>query len=102
MLQIVATPGGSRFKVRVIPKSRTIGFDGLRGDALLCRVGAAPVDGAANETLIRLLAQALGVPKTAITVARGHRSRSKEVHVDGVTPAHVLEAVSASLESVGR
>ena len=90
MLQITATLVGSRFKVRVIPRARMTGLDGLRGDATLCRVRAAAVGGAANEALVRLLSKALGVPKAAVTVTRGHHSRNKEVQVKGLAPETVL------------
>ena len=83
MLQITATLVGSRFKVRVIPRARMTGLDGLRGDATLCRVRAAAVGGAANEALVRLLSE-------AVTVTRGHHSRNKEVQVKGLAPETVL------------
>ena len=57
----------------------------MRGDALLVRLNAAPVDGAANAELIAVLADALGVSKRAISVVSGERSRQKRVRVDGVT-----------------
>ncbi len=51
---------------------------------LKVRVRARPIDGEANDALIRLLAKSLGVSKSSVTVARGGQSRSKMVVVDGL------------------
>jgi uncharacterized protein YggU (UPF0235/DUF167 family) len=56
---------------------------------------AAPVDGAANEALITLLAKALGLPKRAVRIVRGEHSRDKSVSVEGVDSARVRAALSA-------
>lgn len=71
--------------VRVIPRAGKSGIAGMRGDALLVRLNAAPVDGAANAELIEVLAEALGVPKRAVSIASGERSRQKRVRIEGVT-----------------
>jgi uncharacterized protein len=71
--------------VRVIPRAGKSGIAGMRGDALLVRLHAAPVDGAANAELIEVLAEALGVPKRAVSIASGERSRQKRVRIEGVT-----------------
>ena len=71
--------------VRVIPRAGKSGIAGMRGDALLVRLHAAPVDGAANAELIEILAEALGVPKRAVSIASGERSRQKRVRIEGVT-----------------
>lgn len=60
---------------------------GTRDNALLVRLAAAPVDGAANTELIALLADALQVPKRHIVLIAGEKSRSKRVKVAGVTAA---------------
>jgi hypothetical protein len=56
--------------VRVIPRSPTSAITGRRGDALLVRLNAPPVDGAANEALIELLAKVFGRPRRDV----GHGS----------------------------
>ena len=53
--------------------------------ALLVRLAAAPVDGAANDALVTLLAKALDLPKRAIRIVSGERSRNKRVEIDGRT-----------------
>ena len=81
---IRAAGDGVTIDVRVVPRAGRSGLAGSRGDAVLVRLTAPPVDGAANEELIEVLAAALGVPKRAITIVAGARSRRKRVHVTGV------------------
>jgi hypothetical protein len=57
----------------------------MRNNALLVRLNAAPVDGAANAELIEVLADTLGVPRRAVSIASGERSRQKKVRVTGMT-----------------
>jgi uncharacterized protein len=81
---IHSVAGGIVIDVRVIPRAGKSGIAGTRGDALLVRLHAAPVEGAANEELIEVMAGALGVAKRAVTLAGGARSRQKRVHVSGL------------------
>jgi len=74
-------------KVRVIPRAAKSGLAGMRGDAWLVRLHAPPVDGAANDELIAILSQALGVPERAVSIASGARSRQKSVRVSGIDAA---------------
>ncbi|MBI3049444.1 MAG: DUF167 domain-containing protein [Acidobacteria bacterium] len=71
--------------VRVVPRSARAGVAGLRDGALLVRLHAPPVEGAANAELIELIAETLGVPRRQVTIVAGERSRLKRVRVDGVT-----------------
>jgi len=79
--------------VRVVPRAGKSGVAGLRDGALLVRLAAAPVDGAANAELISVLADALGVPKRYVEIVSGDRSRSKRVRVTGMDPDAVLAAL---------
>jgi uncharacterized protein len=94
---IVATQGGVLIDVRVIPRAGRSGLAGARDGALVVRVNAPPVDGAANAALIEVLAKVLGVPKRAVMVVSGDRSRRKRVRVEGVTAA----SVEAILRAIG-
>jgi uncharacterized protein YggU (UPF0235/DUF167 family) len=62
-------------------------IDGVVDGVLRVRVAAAPVDGAANAALVRLLASALGIPASAVTIASGATARRKVIDVDGVAIA---------------
>jgi len=84
VLRISEREGSVRFNVRVQPRASRAGVDGLHGDALRVRVNAPPVDGAANEAVVELLAELLKVPRRAVRVVAGESSRSKVVEVDGV------------------
>jgi hypothetical protein len=80
-------------RLRIQPRSSREGICEPRGDRLRIRVSAAPVDGAANESLIRLLAHALDVPRTAVRLTRGEKSRDKEILVLGAA-ARAAELVA--------
>jgi len=56
----------------------------MRDGALLVRLAAAPVDGAANAELIEILAKALDLPKRRIEIVSGDRSRSKRIRIIGL------------------
>ena len=71
--------------LRVIPRVGRAGVAGTRQGTWLVRLNAPPVDGAANRELIELLAETLDVPRRAITIVAGERSRTKRVRVDGMT-----------------
>jgi uncharacterized protein (TIGR00251 family) len=80
---------GVLIAVRVVPRSGRSGLAGTRDDAVLVRLNAAPVDGAANAELVKLIAKAVGVPKRAVSITHGVKSRSKTVHVRGVSEEEV-------------
>lgn len=77
-------------EVRVIPRAGRSGIGGLRDGALLVRLAAAPVDGAANDELIALLAKALRIPKRDITIVSGERLRLKRVRIAGLDREQAL------------
>jgi uncharacterized protein (TIGR00251 family) len=81
--------GVVRFAVRVQPRASRSEIDGTHGEALRVRLSAPPVDGAANEALVELLARALGVAKRDVRVVAGSASRSKMIEVEGVESARV-------------
>jgi uncharacterized protein (TIGR00251 family) len=82
---IEATPTGVRVRVRVQPRASRTELAGLRGDALKIRLAAPPVDGAANEALVRFLAARLEVPRSAVRIEAGAAGRSKVVAVAGLS-----------------
>jgi uncharacterized protein (TIGR00251 family) len=85
-----------RFAVRVQTRASREGVDGVHGDALRVRVNAAPVEGAANEAVVEVLAKALHVAKRAVTIVGGATSRSKMVEVRGLTAAAVRDHLGMS------
>lgn len=87
---------GQLIDVRVVPRAGKSGIGGVRDGALLVRLAAAPVDGAANAELITVLASALHLPKRRIRIVSGDRSRTKRVQVDGLDAAAVFSALGLS------
>ncbi len=87
--------GAVRFSVRVVPRSSRPGIDGLIGGALRVRVRAPPVEGAANEAVVEVLAAALGVRRGAVRIVAGAGARSKVVAVAGVSAAQVVALARA-------
>jgi uncharacterized protein (TIGR00251 family) len=75
-----------RITVRVTPRSGRDLIEPGAGGVLSVRVTAPPDDGKANAAVCKLVAGALGVPKTAVTVVRGHTARVKTLEVEGVGP----------------
>jgi uncharacterized protein len=77
-----------RLTVRVIPRSSRNAIAWEQG-VLKARLTAPPVDGAANDALIALLAECLGLPKRAISITHGTTGRQKIVEIAGMTEAEV-------------
>jgi hypothetical protein len=77
------------FLVRVQPRASRDEIVGQQQDALKIRLTAPPVDDRANLALRELLAARLKVPRTAVRIASGERSRIKRIEVQGVTAAMV-------------
>ena len=90
-------------RVRVTPNAARDGVAGVGsvagGPAVLARVRAAPEKGAANAALERLIADWIGVPRSAVSVERGGRSRIKSVRVSGTVAVleHSIAALVAAL-----
>jgi len=82
-----------RIALYVTPRSARDELAGWRGGDLSVRVTAAPEGGKATAAACRVLAEALGVPKSAVSVVRGHASRHKQVEVGGITEAQVREVI---------
>lgn len=84
MSVLSATAGGVRIAIQVQPRASRTELAGLHGEALKIRLAAPPVDGAANEALIRFLAETLNVPRSAVEISSGLSGRRKSVVVSGL------------------
>ena len=87
----VASDGRITLTLHIQPGAKKTEFAGLHGDALKIRLAAPPVDGKANEALIKFVAGVLRLPKSAVNLKSGQTSRRK-----------VLEVVGATAEAVAR
>jgi len=82
---------GAAFPVRVIPRASRNEVEGVTGNALKVRLTAPPVEGAANEALIELLAERLKIRKSQIEIVAGQTSQHKMISIVGLQPSEVEE-----------
>jgi uncharacterized protein (TIGR00251 family) len=82
---ISPTPTGVRLRLRIQPRASREEVAGLAGDAIRIRLTAPPVDGTANDALVRFLAGRLKVSRSAVELESGRSGRTKLVAVTGVS-----------------
>ena len=80
------TASGITVAVAAQPNARRSEIVGCHGDALKIKVASPPVEGAANEALVRFLADKLGIKQRDVLLLRGPSSRQKVFEIRGVTP----------------
>jgi uncharacterized protein (TIGR00251 family) len=85
MVEYFEKDGKLLFRVHVTPRASRSEIVGEHNGALRVRLAAPPVEGAANEELIRTLASAFGLPTRTVEIVSGHSSRVKQVRVTGAT-----------------
>lgn len=81
---------GVTLSVKLQPRASTNAIGEALGNELRIKVTAAPVDSAANEALVRLLAETLDCPRNCVEILRGHTSRHKAVKLYGISAGIVL------------
>ncbi len=86
--------GGIDLEVWVVPRAAHPGLGPLHGERLRAAVSAPPVDGAANEAVRTLIAEALGVARSAVAIVRGESGRNKTLRISGDPSALLLHAQS--------
>jgi uncharacterized protein len=96
-MKLVDKDGTVRFEVHAKPRAKKSRVVGERGDAVEIALAAPPVDGAANDELVRFLSRALAVPRRDIELVRGESSREKLVAIRGLTPAEVEARLQAAV-----
>ena len=84
------TKAGVVLSVHIQPRASTTECVGIHGDAIKIRVAAPPVDGAANDELIRFLARQLSIPAASVQIQSGASGRHKRVLVIGSTAQLVM------------
>ncbi len=87
----------ARIDVRLTPRGGRDRIDGWDGAVLRVRVAAPPADGRANESMVRLVAKAVGVPPSRVTLVSGAQSRTKIVEIEGLT----AEEIRARIQTAG-
>lgn len=94
---IQARGNGVRIDLRVTPRASKNAIDGVRDGRLVIKVTAPPVDAAANEAVIALIAGQLDVPKRQIAIVIGATGRSKTIEIAGVSEAAIRSRLSGIL-----
>lgn len=100
VVRISPAAAGVQLDLRVIPRSSRSAIDGVRDGRLLIRVTAAPVDSAANDAVIRLLSDALQVPRRAVSIVAGATGRNKTAEVKNQTAAGITAILERLLSGV--
>jgi uncharacterized protein (TIGR00251 family) len=85
-----ALSNGFRLTIQVVPNAKKSVVVGVHDDALKIRLQAQPIEGKANEALIRYVADVLDLPKSAVVISHGHTSKKK-----------ILEVISGNLDVEG-
>lgn len=91
MTWLIETPKGILLRIHAQPKASRSEVSGVHGDRLKIRIAAPPVDGEANEELIRFLKKKLGIPSSQLSLVRGQSSKMKDVLCAGMTSAQIEE-----------
>jgi len=98
-MDLKETADGLTITVYVQPRSAKTAIVGSHGDALKIKLTAPPVGGAANKQCIQVLAKALGLPKSALTITGGQTSRQKKIRIQtGLLGLKTLKNKLAALE----
>jgi len=91
----VAADGRITLTLHIQPGAKKTEVAGLHGEALKIRLAAPPVDGKANEALLRFVAETLGLPKSAVSLKSGQTSRRKVLEISGATATAVARLAQA-------
>jgi uncharacterized protein (TIGR00251 family) len=97
-LIVQGSKDGAILSVHIQPKASTTECVGIHGGAIKIRVAAPPVDGAANDELIRFLARQCSVPVTSVQIRSGASGRHKRILVKGATAQFVLACLNLGLQ----
>ena len=82
--------------VRLQPRAKQDEVVAVRGEQVVIRVNAPPVDGKANAALTAFIAKRAGVPKSSVSIVRGHASRDKVIRVEGVGERQLRAALGVA------
>ena len=89
-----AHPDGVLLSVKVQPRASANEIGEALGDELRIKVTAPPVDAAANEALLKILAQQLHCPRNRVDIVRGHTSRHKVIKLYGIAPEVLVQKLA--------
>jgi uncharacterized protein len=90
LIPISDHPLGATFSVRVQPRAARTAITGTVGDALKLSLSAPPLEGRANVAVVEFFSEVLAVPRSAVQIVAGERSRNKIIRIAGCSGADVL------------
>lgn len=91
----------TRLELRVVPGARRPEVVGRQGASWKIRVTAAPEDGRANQAVIGLLAETLGLPRRAVSIVAGHGKRDKVVAFEGISVGEAESRLASAVRRKG-
>lgn len=97
-LAVRATGRGVEIGLKVVPRARKPGLDGLFDGRLKLRLASPPVDGKANREVVELVAELLDIKRDQVELIAGETSRQKTVLIVGVSAEDVQERLKRRLE----
>src|SRR5262249_37085590 len=86
----------ARLKVRVIPNAKSSEFSSVRNEEWLLRLTAPPIDGKANKAAVEFVAKFLAVPRSAVTLVSGEKSRHKIFEIIGLDVGDIERKLTLS------
>ncbi|MBC8206931.1 MAG: YggU family protein [Kiritimatiellales bacterium] len=86
-------PGGLDVRIKAVPRAAKNEIQGVHDGALKIRLTTPPVDGKANQALIKFLSKTLNISKAQIELAQGETSRHKTVRISGLTKQQLIERI---------
>ena len=91
-----AQPDGIWLSIKLQPRASRNEIGEVLGNELRIKVTAPPVDSAANEALVRFLAETLDCARNRVELVRGQTSRHKTVRVHGMTAEDVVKRIGGN------
>lgn len=92
-----ATKAGVEIGLKVVPRAKHPGLDGLHDGRLKLRLASPPVDGKANKEVVELMASLLGVKRDCVELVAGETSRQKTVLVTGLGADEVARRLESKI-----
>ncbi len=84
------TPDGLALRIKAVPRAAKNEIQGLHDGALKIRLTTPPVDGKANQALMKFLSKTLNIPKAQIELAQGETSRLKTLRINGISKNELI------------
>ena len=89
---------GTAITIRVTPRAKRNEISGIMDDGTIkIRITAPPVDGKANQALIKYLSDIFDIKRSQIEVVAGHTGRNKLIAIEGLSPDELEDIVQAKL-----